>query len=147
MGANKNCDMNFKKNRQPDEPEINLVPFIDILLVIIIFLVITTTYARFTELQITLPLADANRHDDRPPTIQIAVASDGRYAINNRRISYDSVGALATQLLQSAGNNTETVIVINADAHATHQSVVNVLEAARIAGLARITFATQSNTK
>jgi biopolymer transport protein ExbD len=139
--------MNFRKNRRPDEPEINLVPFIDILLVIIIFLVITTTYARFTELQISLPVADANRPDERPAQIQVAVAADGRYAINNQRINYQDPGSLAAELLAAAKNNTEAVIVINADASASHQSVVNVLEAARMAGLARITFATQSNTK
>jgi biopolymer transport protein ExbD len=139
--------MNFRKNHRPDEPEINLVPFIDILLVIIIFLVITTTYARFTELQISLPVADANRPDARPAQIQLAVAADGRYAINNQRISYQNPGTLAADLLKAAGNKPEVVIVINADASATHQSVVNVLEAARIAGLARITFATQANTK
>jgi biopolymer transport protein ExbD len=139
--------MNFRKNRRPDEPEINLVPFIDILLVIIIFLVITTTYARFTELQISLPVADANRPDERPAQIQVAVAADGRYAINNQRINYQDPGSLAAELLAAAKNNTEAVIVINADASASHQSVVNVLEAARIAGLVRITFATQSNAK
>jgi biopolymer transport protein ExbD len=139
--------MNFRKNRRADEPEINLVPFIDILLVIIIFLVITTTYARFTELQISLPVADANRPDERPAQIQVAVAADGRYAINNQRINYQDPASLAAELLAAAKNNTEAVIVINADASASHQSVVNVLEAARMAGLARITFATQSNTK
>lgn len=139
--------MNFRKNRRPDEPEINLVPFIDILLVIIIFLVITTTYARFTELQISLPVADANRPDERPAQIQVAVAADGRYAINNQRINYQDPASLAAELLAAAKNNAEAIIVINADASASHQSVVNVLEAARMAGLARITFATQSNTK
>ncbi|MCA3149315.1 MAG: ExbD/TolR family protein [Burkholderiales bacterium] len=139
--------MNFRKNRRPDEPEINLVPFIDILLVIIIFLVITTTYARFTELQISLPVADANRPDERPAQIQVAVAADGRYAINNQRINYQDPASLAAELLAAAKNNAEAIIVINADASASHQSVVNVLEAARIAGLVRITFATQSNAK
>jgi biopolymer transport protein ExbD len=139
--------MNFRKNRRPDEPEINLVPFIDILLVIIIFLVITTTYARFTELQISLPVADANRPDERPAQIQVAVAADGRYAINNQRINYQGPASLAAELLAAAKNNAEAIIVINADASASHQSVVNVLEAARIAGLVRITFATQSNAK
>lgn len=139
--------MNFRKNRRPDEPEINLVPFIDILLVIIIFLVITTTYARFTELQISLPVADANRPDERPAQIQVAVAADGRYAINNQRINYQDPAFLAAELLAAAKNNAEAIIVINADASASHQSVVNVLEAARIAGLVRITFATQSNAK
>jgi biopolymer transport protein ExbD len=117
------------------------------LLVIIIFLVITTTYARFTELQISLPVADANRPDERPAQIQVAVAADGRYAINNQRINYQDPASLAAELLAAAKNNAEAIIVINADASASHQSVVNVLEAARIAGLVRITFATQSNAK
>ena len=53
--------MNFRKRMQRDDPEINLIPFIDVLLVILIFLMITTTYSRFTELQITLPTADAGK--------------------------------------------------------------------------------------
>lgn len=139
--------MNFRKNRPADEPEINLIPFIDILLVIIIFLVITTTYSRFTELQISLPVADANKAEDRPTQVQIGITADGRYAINNQRIFYQDANSLAADILKAAHNRGDVMIVINADAAATHQSVVNVLEAARIADIARITFATQVPSK
>ncbi|HEU4621767.1 MAG TPA: biopolymer transporter ExbD [Burkholderiaceae bacterium] len=134
--------MNFRRHRQTEEPEINLIPFIDILLVIIIFLVVTTTYSRFTELKITLPTADAEKPVDRPKQVQVAVTADGRYAVNNRLLPSREVTALAAEM-QRAGGTTDPVIIINADASASHQSVISVLEAARVAGYGRITFATQ----
>lgn len=139
--------MNFRKNRHADEPEINLIPFIDILLVIIIFLVITTTYSRFTELKVSLPVADANAPEQKLQQIHVAVTADGRYAINNRLLPYANPMGLAGDLIAAANNASDVTIVINADAGAAHQSVVNVLEAARIAGLARITFAAQATPK
>lgn len=134
--------MNFRRNRRTEELEINLIPFIDILLVIIIFLVVTTTYSRFTELKITLPTADAEKPNDRPKQLQVAVTADGRYAINDRVLPSREPVALATELQRASGGG-DPVVVINADASATHQSVIGVLEAARIAGYARVTFATQ----
>jgi hypothetical protein len=76
--------MKFSR-RRIEEPEINLIPFIDVLLVVLIFLMLSTTYSRFTELQINLPAADADRLRERPGEIIVAVASDGRYAINRAR--------------------------------------------------------------
>ena len=75
--------MNFRKPR-PEEPEINLIPFIDVLLVILIFLMLSTTYSKFTELQVALPVADAEQARDRPHEIIVAVAADGRYAVNKQ---------------------------------------------------------------
>lgn len=138
--------MNFRRNRGTEEPEINLIPFIDVLLVILIFLMITTTYSRFTELQITLPTADAIKALDRPKQLQVAVTADGRYAINRQVIPYRDPIGLAADLQRFADGAKDVVIVINADASATHQSVISVLEAARIAGFAQITFATQTAT-
>lgn len=136
--------MNFRRGRREDYPEINLIPFIDILLVIVIFLAVTTTYARFAELKINLPSSSAAPTPNPPKQIEVAVAENGRYQIDANAIGDASVDALATALKQAAGSQNDPVIVINADARATHQSVVNVMEAARQAGLVRITFATQS---
>jgi biopolymer transport protein ExbD len=136
--------MSFRRRRVEDEPEINLIPFIDVLLVILIFLMVTTTYSRFAELQITLPSADANKAQDRPKPVQVAVTTDGRYAINNQLLGAKNVQAIADGLKRAAGNDPNPVIIINADANATHQSVITVLEAARIAGYAQLTFATQA---
>jgi biopolymer transport protein ExbD len=136
--------MNFRRGRREDYPEINLIPFIDILLVIVIFLAVTTTYARFAELKINLPSSSAAPTPNPPKQIEVAVAENGRYQIDNTAIGDASVVALAAALKQAAGNLPEPVVVINADARATHQSVINVMEAARQVGLVRITFATQT---
>ncbi|CAN5290671.1 biopolymer transporter ExbD [soil metagenome] len=136
--------MAFRRGRVEAEPEINLIPFIDVLLVILIFLMVTTTYSRFSELQITLPSADANKAQDRPKPIQVAVTSDGKYAINNQMLGAKGAQAIADGLRRAAGNDPNPVIIINADANATHQSVISVLEAARMAGYAQLTFATQA---
>ena len=136
--------MNFRKPR-PEEPEINLIPFIDVLLVVLIFLMLSTTYSKFTELQITLPVADAEKSRDRPREIVVGIAADGRYVINRKPIEGRSVDILAQELLAAAGGSAEMVVIISADATAAHQSVVNVLDAARRAGLVRLTFATQTS--
>jgi len=137
--------MKFSHPRR-DEPEINLIPFIDVLLVVLIFLMLTTTYSRFTELQINLPAANAERLRERPQEVIIAVASDGRYAINRRPVDGRSVENLAAELRAAAGGRDDVVVIISADATAAHQSVVNVLDAARRAGLVRLTFAAQGNS-
>jgi len=136
--------MNFRRGRREDYPEINLIPFIDILLVIVIFLAVTTTYARFAELKINLPTSSAEQTPTQPKQIEVAVAENGRYQIDNTAIGDASVDELAATLKKAAGNQTDPVVVINADALASHQSVVNVMEAARRVGLSRITFATQT---
>lgn len=136
--------MNFRRGRREDYPEINLIPFIDILLVIVIFLAVTTTYARFAELKINLPTSSAEQTPSQPRQIEVAVAENGRYQIDNMAIGDASVEELAAALQKAAGSLTEPVVVINADARAAHQSVVNVMEAARRVGLSRITFATQT---
>jgi biopolymer transport protein ExbD len=136
--------MNFRP-RAKDEPEINLIPFIDVLLVILIFLMLTTTYSKFTELQLTLPVADAEQQRDHPKEIIVSVAADGRYAINKAGVEGKSVDAIAQALRAAAVEGQGTVVIISADAMAPHQSVISVMEAARRVGLTQITFATQSS--
>jgi biopolymer transport protein ExbD len=138
--------LNFRKGR-PEEPEINLIPFIDILLVILIFLMLSTTYSKFAELQITLPTADAEKMRERPREVIVAVSGDGRYAINRRQVDGRSVEVLTAELLAASGGSNETIVIVSADATAAHQSVVNVMDAARRAGLPRLTFATQTAGK
>lgn len=136
--------MNFRRGRREDYPEINLIPFIDILLVIVIFLAVTTTYARFAELKINLPTSTAEQTPTQPKQIEVAVAEDGRYQIDERALGDANIDTLAAALQAAAASQTDPVVVINADARSTHQAVVNVMEAARRVGLARITFATQT---
>ena len=130
--------------RRLDEPEINLIPFIDVLLVVLIFLMLSTTYSKFTELQITLPVAQADKPRDRPNEIVVLVAGDGRYVINRKAVDGRSVELLASELTAASGGSSEMVVIISADAAASHQSVINVMDAARRAGLAKLTFATQN---
>jgi len=126
-----------------EEPEINLIPFIDVLLVILIFLMLSTTYSRFTELQVNLPTAEAEKLVQRPTEIIVAVAADGRYAVNKRNIEGRSVEVLSAELAAASAGKPDAIIIISADALAAHQSVINVLDAARRAGLSRLTFAAQ----
>ena len=139
--------MNFQRGRAREEPEINLIPMIDVLLVILIFLMVTTSYAKFSELKINLPQAGGSTTAAAAKPINVAVDASEHYAINNQGFSYTGVEALATSLKNAAGDQTDPTIVINADAKAPHQSVINVMEAARQAGYARITFTTQNQTK
>ncbi len=136
--------MNFRRGRREDYPEINLIPFIDILLVIVIFLSVSTTYARFAELKINLPTSSAEQTPNPPAQIEVAVAESGRYQIDNTALGDATIEELAAALQQAVANRNEPVVVINADARAAHQSVVNVMEAARRVGISRITFATQT---
>jgi biopolymer transport protein ExbD len=137
--------MKFQGSLDSDEPEINLIAFIDILLVVLIFLMVTTTYSRFTELKVNLPTADAEKLQTRPPEIIVSVAADGRYALDRQLLEGRDVESLAAALRASAGGKADAMIIVSADAMAVHQSVVNVLDAARRAGLSRITFAAQSS--
>ena len=139
--------MNFRKGQRREDPEINLIPFIDVLLVILIFLMVTTTYQRVAELQITLPEASADPMQQRPKEIDVGVDAQGRYVIDKNVFQFTTVAALAEALRRSAGDAKEPVVVISADANATHQSVIHVMEAAREAGLIHITFATQTPAK
>jgi biopolymer transport protein ExbD len=135
--------MNFRKPR-PEDPEINLIPFIDVLLVVLIFLMLSTTYSKFTELQVTLPSADAEASRDRPAEIIVAVAADGRYTVDHQAVEGRNVELLAGALRAAAQSRKEPFLIISADAMSTHQSVINVLDAARRAGLTRMTFAAQT---
>lgn len=134
--------MNFR-TRQREEPEINLIPFIDVLLVILIFVMLTTTYAKFTELKVNLPTANAKASKARPKELVVVITADGRYSINNHAVEGRSVDLLAAGLAASADGQKDTVVVLSADASATHQSVINVMDAARRVGLSQLTFATQ----
>ncbi len=133
--------MRFRHGNR-DEPEINLIPFIDVLLVILIFLMLTTTFSQTTALQVNLPVAQAEQPPQAPREIVVSVAADGRYAIDNRVLEQSGIDALVAALSR-APRAEDTILVIQADAAASHQSVINVMDAARQLGLLQITFATQ----
>ena len=136
--------MNFQRGRDRDEPEINLIPMIDVLLVIIIILMLTTTYAKFSGLEINLPTADASKQAEQPNEIDVAVTASGQVLINKSPLTAADVKTSAEALQRAAGGRPDPVIIINADAKATHQSVVDIMQAAQTAGYPHISFATQA---
>ena len=138
--------MNFRPHARA-EPEINLIPLIDVLLVVLIFLMLSTTYSKFTELQVKLPTADAEQQRDYPKEIIVSVSSDGRYMVNKTLVNGQGVEVLGAALSLAAKAGKDSVIIISADASATHQAVISVMEAARRQGLTQITFATQSTAQ
>jgi biopolymer transport protein ExbD len=137
--------MNFQRGKRHEDLEMNLVPLIDVLLVIIIFLVVSATFARTSELQINLPTAEANAPQEKPLTVTVEVDASGRYMVNGSAVNGDGVNAISSALVKAVGDGKEPTIIINADAKATHQSVINVMEASRLANFTHITFATQVN--
>ena len=138
--------MNFKRGNR-EEPEINLIPFIDVLLVVLIFLMLSTTYSKFTEMQIKLPIADTEVQRDYPKEVIVIVSSDGRYSINKTPVVGRTVDAIGLGLVEAAKAGKDSVIIISADAMASHQSVIAVMEAARRVGMSQITFATQTSAQ
>jgi biopolymer transport protein ExbD len=135
--------MDFRRGRKHEELEINLVPLIDVLLVIIIFLVVSATFSRINELQINLPTAEANAPQEKPLVVTVGVDASGRYTVNNAPLTDKTVDGIMAALRKAVSGGKEPTIIINADANTTHQSVVNVMEASRQAGYTHITFATQ----
>lgn len=138
--------MKFQRGRTREEPEINLIPMIDVLLVILIFLMITTTYSKFSGLEINLPTADAQAAQDKPNEIDVVVMANGSVLINKAPV-LGGVEPLAVALQRAANGTQEPVVIINADAKAAHQNVIDVMQAARNAGLSHISFATQQKQR
>jgi len=139
--------MNFRRGHGREEPEINLIPMIDVLLVILIFLMITTTYSKFSGIEINLPTADSAQQADQPNEINVVVNAAGEVMVNRASVGAREIEAISLALRRAGAGAREPVVVINADAKAAHQSVIDVMQAAQQAGLSHISFATQSPTR
>ena len=135
--------MKFSTQR-PVEPEINLIAFIDVLLVILIFLMLSSTYNKYTEVQLNLPSANADVQKEHPQEIMVSVTSDGQYAVNKQALPQRGVKALTQALSQAAVGMDKPMLVISADAMAPHQSVISVMEAGKASGINAITFVAKS---
>ena len=135
--------MNFRRKTRLADPEINFIPLIDVLLVIIIFLVVSTTFSKFSELKINLPVAEANQSKQKEGFITIIITSEGKYSVNEKSMESTDFDDLVSIIKEAAQGKSDTSIIINADALTTHQAVVNVMEASRLAGLNKITFSTK----
>jgi biopolymer transport protein ExbD len=132
--------LKFRKNTSI-EPDINLIPFIDVLLVVLIFLMLTTTWSKFNEMNVSLPNASAQANTEPSTAWVVSVSSQGNYAVNGVRLEGRSLLDLTNAL--SELRQVDASLLIKADGSASHQSVVNVLEAARMNGVSKIAFATQ----
>src|SRR2546430_211083 len=108
--------MNLRGTRTREDPEINFIPLIDVLLVILIFLMVTTTYQRISELQITLPEADADAAKQRPREVNIGVDAQGRYVVDKTVFTFTTAAALADTLKRAAGDAKDPVVIITAGA-------------------------------
>ena len=137
--------MNFQRGKKHEDLELNLVPLIDVLLVIIIFLVVSTTFSKFSELKINLPTAEANSPDKKPNVINVSITADGSYSVNDSPLPNKSLESIVAALKNSSKGEEEVPVIINADAKSEHQSVINVMEASRQVGLTHITFSTKIN--
>ncbi|MDR2207803.1 MAG: biopolymer transporter ExbD [Azoarcus sp.] len=137
--------MNFRhQSGQKSEPEMNLVPLIDVMLVIIIFLMLTTTFNKTAGLEIALPTAEASGKQTFSEEIVVAVTATGDVVINGRSVPGKSIEDIASALGSARpAKGAEPVVIINADAQAAHQNVINVMQASQHAGLTRVTFATR----
>jgi biopolymer transport protein ExbD len=138
--------MNFRHTSgQKSEPEMNLVPLIDVMLVIIIFLMMTMTFNKTAGLEIALPTAEASGNQTVSNEIIVAVTASGDVIVNGMPVSGKNVESIASALagVRPTKGSAEPVVVINADAQASHQNVINVMQASQHAGLSRVTFATR----
>ncbi len=135
--------MNFRR-RRAEEPEINLIPFIDVLLVVLIFLMLSTTFSQLTQIQITLPSANTEKQTTNPQTLTLTIQADGRYSLNQQALKATTVADIQAAL-QSVQAGPQTVLVIAADQNVRHQAVISAMEAARRSGFNRVTFAAQSS--
>ncbi len=139
--------MNFQRGKFRDEPEINLIPLIDVLLVVLIFLMVSTTYSKFADLRINLPEAEAEQSKATPNVLDVAVDADGNYVVDRKVVAFSDIPTFARSLKTAAGDRKDPLVVISADARATHQSVINILSAAQLAGFPHISFSAEAKPK
>ena len=128
-----------------EDPEINLIPLIDVLLVILIFLMVTTTYSKYAELQINLPSAAADKQADRPNDINVTISAAGELTLDRRPVQMTAVAQLAEVLKQAGSGLKDPIVIINGDAKSNLQVSINVMEAARLAGYTNVSFAVQQS--
>ena len=133
--------MNFRPQRR-EEPELNLIPMIDVLIVLLIFMVLTTTFQQQASLEITLPDSSnaTPRSDSGEQAIIIHISRVGEVSIFDQPLGRNAMDRLRSALKLAAGDQTDPLIVIEADREATHQSVIEVMDAISQLGFTRLEF-------
>ena len=134
--------MKFKRRRKNDQG-ISLTPMIDVVFLLLIFFMVSTTFTKETHLQVELPEADAEAAGEPPNSIEILVARDGSYSVNGRALFNRQVATLVAALQQAAAGDVDVPLVITADANASHQSVVTAMDAAGRAGFIHLSITTR----
>ncbi|MBI1422944.1 MAG: biopolymer transporter ExbD [Gammaproteobacteria bacterium] len=126
-----------------DEPEINLIPLIDVLLMALIFLLVTTSFSIESHLHIRLPKAATSVTDNKTPSIRITIDANEQYFIGNDHLPKDATAALRYAMAHAAGNNKDPLVIIDADAKTPHEAVVHVMDMAQQLGFTHLTFSTR----
>jgi biopolymer transport protein ExbD len=134
--------MNFQ-SRTPEELDINITPLIDVVFLLLIFFMVSTTFERESEINITLPQASDEVTEAKPDAINVAIDGKGNVYINDQALVNSQLSSIKEAIFDKLGRRDDAPIIISADKEADYQSVVKVMDAARQLGLIRITFATQ----
>ncbi len=129
--------------RKEDEVDLNLTPLIDVVFLLLIFFMVSTTFVKESEIKLDLPEASTSIAPDEEDAIKISIDARGRYFINEIPLVNSQAETIEKAIKEAAGNNKKPLIVVNADKQTTHQAVVSVLDAARRLNFLRITFATE----
>jgi biopolymer transport protein ExbD len=134
--------VNFPR-RTLEDPAINLTPLIDVVFLLLIFFMVTTTFTRDTRLTVNLPEADANSSESLPDQIEVTVSEAGRFSVDGEVLSNSQPGTLGDAILQAAQSDRSRPVLLVADAEATHQSVITAMDAIGRAGFSRLSIATR----
>lgn len=133
-------DMNFRQ-RKPEELDVNITPLIDVVFLLLIFFMVSTTFDRQSELNIELPEASGEITESEKVDIEVFIGSDGKYNINGHEIINTQIESLLRALREAAGDDNDPRVIISADKNTTHQAVMTAMDAARQMGFVHITFA------
>ena len=134
--------MRIRDHRADDEPEINLVPLIDVILILIIFFVVTTTFDSRSMLRLELPRATGEPAADSATALSVLVNADGRYFIGEQEVLRDDIESLKATLSEVAGDDRDRPVLLRADARTPHQAVVTAYDALGQLGFRRVMVAT-----
>ncbi len=135
--------MRLNRRDRAEDVELNFIPLIDVLLVVIIFLMVTTTFAKLGEIKINLPVAERTQVNEETLPIRVTITEEGSYSIDNEPVSSTDIESMAKILSEIAEGKPDIQVIISADANARHQSIIDLMEAARKSKLSKIAFATK----
>lgn len=135
--------MNFRKKNVSDDPELNFIPLIDVLLVIIIFLAVSTTFEIFSELKVNLPVSEGTSEKSKNNPVVVTITEDGRYSVNNKILQVNSPKGLETALKNRTEKDEKTTtLIINADGRVDYQTIIHVMKVSQNSGFNKIKFST-----